>query len=126
MAAMPCRCPRRTSAVVMVVLSCLAGCGDAAPPRAPVHPVTGKVLVNGRPAEKAMVVFHPLGTADPRALKPLGTVGADGTYRLTSYLTGDGAPEGEYAVTVVWPGGPPPKAPDDLPPDRPQGRYADP
>jgi hypothetical protein len=30
-------------------------------------------------------------------------VGADGTFQLTTYRTGDGAPEGEYFVTVIWP-----------------------
>lgn len=62
--------------------------------------VTGKVLVDGAPAEGASVVFHPV---DPRLEhRPRGSVGADGTFKLTTYLPGDGAPSGDYKVTVEW------------------------
>ena len=116
----------RACATFLAVTALAAGCADVGPKRVAVYPVAGKVLFNGQPAERAMVVFHPLGANDPRALRPLATVAADGTFRLTTYTTGDGAPEGEYAVTITWPGGPPPKDPDDPPPDRLKGRYANP
>ena len=64
---------------------------------------SGKVLLpDGKPAEHALVVLHPVG--DPTSLtKPRGKVGADGTYKLTTYDTDDGAPTGEYRVTVeLW------------------------
>jgi len=68
--------------------------------RLSVSAVTGKVLVEGTPAEGANVVFHPL---DPKQeVKPRGAVGADGTFKLTTYLPGDGAPSGDYKVTVEW------------------------
>ena len=34
--------------------------------------------------------------------KPVATVAEDGTFTLTMYAAGDGAPEGEYGVTVDW------------------------
>jgi hypothetical protein len=71
--------------------------------RPKVYPVAGKVLHKGQPAAGARVVFHPSGVADPQALRPLATVGPDGSFALTSYEQGDGAPLGEYTVTVVWP-----------------------
>jgi hypothetical protein len=77
-----------------------ASCGG--PPREKVHPVGGKVLYNGQPAAGATVVFHPKKD-DPRALRPIGKVGADGTFTLTTYAHGDGAPAGDYAVVVIWP-----------------------
>lgn len=68
--------------------------------RLSLSPVTGRVLVDGAPAEGASVVFHPL---DPKQdVKPRGAVGADGTFKLTTYLPGDGAPSGDYKVTVEW------------------------
>jgi hypothetical protein len=70
--------------------------------RKPVFPVQGKVLFEGKPAAGAVVFFHPVGVAGADALRPHATVEADGTYRLTTYNGPDGAPAGEYDVTVVW------------------------
>ena len=70
--------------------------------RKTVYPVTGKVLFEGRPAVGAVVQFHPQDKVDTRAVAPLGQVGADGTFRLTTYAHEDGAPAGRYAVTVSW------------------------
>ncbi len=65
------------------------------------YPVTGRVLVNGKPATAALVTFHPVGGSvdTPR---PVARVGANGEFALTTRETGDGAPAGEYRVTVVW------------------------
>ncbi len=72
--------------------------------RKPTFPVSGKVVLpDGQPAENAQVVFHPASGADAGVPKPHGKVGADGTYKLTTYDTNDGAPAGEYRVTVeLW------------------------
>jgi hypothetical protein len=82
-------------------ISGLPGCaGDK---RKPVFPVTGQVLVDGKPAENAIVFFHnqeiPPSRADPR---PCAVVGRDGCFRLTTYESDDGAPAGKYRVTVIW------------------------
>ena len=68
----------------------------------PVFPVHGKVLVNGKPAVKAQVIFHPQNNPDPNAIRPSGEVDAEGAFTLSSYTAGDGAPTGEYAVAVLW------------------------
>ena len=87
--------------VVMVLALASAGCSKQAPQTLPVHPVTGKVTFDGRPAAGALVVFHPkdasAGLPTPNAL-----VDKQGNYTLSSYTAGDGAPAGEYVVTVVW------------------------
>jgi hypothetical protein len=70
--------------------------------RKSVYPVTGKVLFEGRPTAGAVVQFHPLDRADDNPVVPLGEVGADGTFRLTTYSHEDGAPAGRYTVTVSW------------------------
>ena len=65
------------------------------------YPVTGQVLYLGKPAEGAMVVFQPVN-AGPDSPMPTGTVGPDGTFKLTTPGRGEGAPAGEYVVLVTW------------------------
>jgi hypothetical protein len=60
------------------------------------------VRVAGRPPSHALVGFHPVGDAGPNAVHPVGEVDEQGRFTLTSYRAGDGAPEGEYRVTVAW------------------------
>jgi hypothetical protein len=69
--------------------------------RKPVYPVEGRVLFDGKPVPGAQVILHPLGDDKDHPVRPLGQVAADGTFRLTTYDAGDGAPEGAYAVTVA-------------------------
>lgn len=82
----------------------LAGCGTDKP-RA--IPAGGKVMFNKTvPPVGALVVFHPV---DPdlelrAGGKPFAKVKDDGTFTLTTYTEDDGAPEGEYVVTVDWRG----------------------
>jgi hypothetical protein len=73
--------------------------------RRPCHPVAGKVFFDGCPAPNAQVVFH-LVNADGKRLTRSGDalVEADGAYVLSTYAAGDGAPVGEYHVTVTWRG----------------------
>jgi hypothetical protein len=89
----------------LLLRSTLAGLlllGASCSGRKSVYPVTGKVLFEGRPAAGAVVQFHPLDKSEKTPVAPLGEVGADGTFRLTTYAQGDGAPAGRYAVTVSW------------------------
>ncbi len=69
--------------------------------RKPVHPVRGTILYEGAPVPEARVVFH---LVDGKKFKRAGDaiVEADGAFTLTTYQANDGAPVGEYAVTVEW------------------------
>lgn len=99
------------------------GCGD---PRLNPVPVSGKVLHQGRPAHRALIIFHPAG-GSPDARPAHGRVAADGTFRLSTEEANDGAIPGKYGVTIIWPAAP--KTPGDDPdsgPDQLKGRYADP
>lgn len=96
----------RTASVLMIAFGLLAlvqaSCSKGEP-KNPTFPVTGKVLVRGKPAEHATVVFHPVNDTDAAARRPQGKVGADGTFTLTTYEANDGAPAGEYRVTLqLW------------------------
>jgi hypothetical protein len=100
---------------------CLAGCSDGKIAR---YPVSGIVTVDGHPAEGATVVFCPVN-GSPEAMKqrPFSQTDANGKYELKTFQPGDGAPAGDYKVTIRWlafsnQGGPPP--------DRLGNRYWDP
>jgi hypothetical protein len=92
------------------------------------------VLVNGQPAVNAYLVFYPQGGSEQlQRLNPRARTGPDGRFTLMTYLHGDGAPEGEYRVAIVWHPPPPGLTVEDLHsselaalPDRLNGRYEDP
>lgn len=109
-----------TAGLVLGLVSC-----RGADPNAPV-PVRGQVRYRDRPAEGARVTFVPTGAGDPAAPRPTAAVDADGTFRLTTKLSYDGAPPGRYAVTIVYPS--PAKKVDDenVGPDLLRGKYANP
>ncbi len=101
-----------------LVLIGLLGCGhDDDTPK--VFPVSGRILVNGRPAPGAELSFHSLSAEDEKK-KPFAIADANGSYRPSTRLANDGAPAGDYAVTVVWPkvikgvGGEEDRGPDQL------------
>ena len=77
----------------------LAGCGGS---QTPVHPVRGKVLFEGKPVPHALVVLHPVEGADDQAPRPRAQVEDDGSFSVGTFAGRDGAPAGEYAVTVQW------------------------
>lgn len=69
------------------------------------HPTAGKISINGKSANGAIVRLFPVAP-QPETVSPVipsGVVREDGSFELTSYEIGDGAPEGEYRVTVEWP-----------------------
>ena len=84
-------------AVSPVTLSACGGDG-----RIPVHAVRGQVLFDGRPTPNALIVFHPVADPGRDVPRPSAKVGDDGSFALTTFAGKDGAPEGEYKVTIQW------------------------
>ncbi len=70
--------------------------------RPPVYPVQGQVFYKGKPAVGALVMFHPVNETDPQAARPHGQVDPEGAFVLSTYEVKDGAPAGEYVVTIDW------------------------
>ncbi|MAT69068.1 MAG: hypothetical protein CMJ58_06035 [Planctomycetaceae bacterium] len=85
----------------VVLLATAAGCSDG---RVPVYPVTGTVLVDGRPAVGAEVICYARNEELKRSGVPIptGVVDDSGEFVLDSYGQGDGAPAGEYDLSVIW------------------------
>src|SRR5882724_4305936 len=80
------------------------GCSDAKPGK-PVFPVHGRLTYQNKPMGQARLAFLPVGDGI-RGTSAQATTDEDGRYRLTTYRQGDGAPPGEYVVTVYWPAPP--------------------
>lgn len=116
------RCVCRPLAAI-VLLSAVLGCKAE---RAKVYPVRGRLLINGLPAEKAAVYFHPHTPIAGGNTTPFGIVASDGSYQPGTYGTNDGLPGGKYLVTVVWPQMIDFDGLETPGEDRLRGRYADP
>ncbi len=115
------RAARRFAGLALVAALC--GCGA----KERLHPVEGKLFIGGQPAANAKIAFHPLGGSAPRALIPVGVTRPDGSYSLMCRAPGDGAPAGEYVVTLIWPDVAlvQDECVEEVAHDRLKGRYAD-
>jgi len=110
----------RSFGLLGVHLALLAGCNSSEGP--PLYPTAGRLLVDGEPAHKAQVILHPANGRDfdRRGARPSGITEPDGTFRISTYRPDDGAPKGDYVVTISWP-----EDPDSLEPspDRLRGLF---
>lgn len=107
--------------IALLWLACLTlgGCGSRLPSDAqPVYPVRGTATFQGQPMRGAIVTFHAVNSR----LTARGAADLSGAFTLTTYLADDGAPAGDYTVTIYWPADfsphendpDPPLAPDQL------------
>jgi hypothetical protein len=71
-------------------------------PPCPVHPAAGIARTGKTPLVGAQIRLHPRGMTLPEDAVPTATVQADGTFTLTTFTKGDGAPAGDYVATVQW------------------------
>lgn len=86
--------------LALIVLS-FCGCGNNG--RIPTYSVKGSVFVDGQPAKEAFVTFHPRVGEPGKTLIPSAKVDETGAFSVSTYVAGDGAPAGEYDVTIKWP-----------------------
>jgi hypothetical protein len=128
---------RSVHVFVAVAAVAFCGCGGSEPVDSidkPLFPAAGKISYRGKPIPNARVTFHPVeslgagglsanpvggsgteSTPAPLVRTPFAIVKEDGTFELSTLKLGDGAPEGEYAVTVSWTGEKPTVSDSDLP-----------
>ena len=92
---------RSLRGLVAAALLTLPACGGSDFHK--VYPVTGKILVNGQPAGDCLIYLNRTFDDDhPRRVTPYALTNENGEFQITSYITNDGAPEGEYVVTIEW------------------------
>ena len=79
--------------ILFALLTPLTGCGDGRPARVP---VSGQVLVDGRPLTTGHVRIVP-----SNARAAVGAIGQDGRFTLTTFEEGDGCVPGTHGVEVT-------------------------
>jgi len=80
---------------LLILAFLLAGCGGPQ-----LVKVTGKVMINGKAAEGAVLLFHPNDANN--LFVSTATTNSDGTYTVVTDMQ-DGIPPGTYKVTLTWP-----------------------
>ena len=80
------------------LLIATSGCGDGVT-RIPTHKAQGQVLWEGKPLANAFVVLHP---ENPELVPAQASTDGAGNFTLTTFDTGDGAPAGDYKLTVAF------------------------
>jgi hypothetical protein len=73
-------------------------------PRVEVVPITGKVLVDGKPTQGIAVNFFRISErgTDFTFPDPQGISDKNGVLTISSYTVGDGGAPGEYKLTFEW------------------------
>ena len=107
---------------VIALLVSLGGCQHAPPPSGPpVLPVTGTILVDGKPTAGVTVRF--VAVDPPGGSPPAFITGSDGRFTSAAPGSDAGVPAGTYRLVVYWLDTP---SSGGMPFDRLFGRYADP
>jgi hypothetical protein len=91
---------RRALLLAVIAVLC-SSCGETPIERITVFPVKGQVLLNGKPVKGALVTFHPISSALPKNITPTGHTDENGDFAITTYEKEDGAPAGDYGVTIT-------------------------
>ena len=90
---------------LMLTAICLSSCGDGIDRGSKVvFPVTGTITVDGKsPGSALQIAVHEKGGIDKEDPSvSTGVAQPDGTFALSTYVTGDGVPKGEYTLTFTW------------------------
>lgn len=85
----------RNSLLLLLPLA-FVGCSSRADDSPPAVPVKGKVVRNGSGVKHVMVFFMKGDGAEVAS----GETNANGEFQLSTYDENDGAPAGEYKVTI--------------------------
>lgn len=87
----------------LLFFSCIviSGCmeNSSFKPTVPVFLASGKILYQGKPLAGIILIFHPADVN--QKIKSQATTDDDGKFVATTFKTADGAPEGDYIITLV-------------------------
>ena len=105
---------RRCALCAVIGLSAavaLTGCSKTRVPaikgtKLAVFPVKGKLVMDGKPMALATILFNPVAKFPKGAaqMQPRATADENGEFKVTTYANDDGAPAGDYKITISWKG----------------------
>lgn len=104
--------------VVVLAAAVLVGCSKKAAPikgaKLQVFPVKGKLVMDGKPMAAATIIFNPVVKfpAGSAQMWPHATADQNGDFSVSTYVCDDGAPAGDYKITISWKGEEALKVPD--------------
>jgi hypothetical protein len=88
----------------LAAMLCLVGCGGGNNNFKKTYPVKGRIQVDGKSPESQIAIscvnlagYDPQNPTESQCFS-----NPDGTFEISTYNTGDGVPEGEYALTFLW------------------------
>ncbi len=88
---------------LLSVVCLLTSCGPKGPPRKETFPVTGELIVDGKPAAAVQVTLTDTKGMDQELPTYSSAMTEEnGKFSISTYELGDGVPEGDYVVTFVW------------------------
>lgn len=77
--------------------------GASTAKRKPTHPVRGSAFFEGAPMVGAVITLTNEKDLPPtKPTRAFGVVEADGSFKLSTYQAFDGAPVGEYLISLTW------------------------
>lgn len=79
----------------------VTGCGETPSERVTTFPIEGTITFKGQSIPGAFVTLHPK-TPLTDVPPPRANILADGSLKVSTFDGGDGAPEGEYILTIEW------------------------
>jgi hypothetical protein len=94
---------RHYAKFALLAAFCFSACAkEPQGDRKPVQPITGTVTVDGKPGKDIFVYLNPKTPDAAHPVRPYAQVDEEGKFTISTYEQGDGAPEGEYVVTLEW------------------------
>jgi hypothetical protein len=90
--------------ICLGLLVSLLGCGPKGPARKSTVKVTGVVLVEGAPPSSSIQIqcHNVAGIEQQMPTLSQAMTNHGGVFELSTYETGDGAPPGDYIITMKW------------------------
>ena len=86
--------------VALLALAMFSGCGGDG--KLKVYVVKGQVLYNKEPLKGVDLAFHATNKSSDAGFPPHAKTDENGNFQLTTYLKDDGAPAGEFKVSIAF------------------------
>lgn len=90
----------------ILLLACLASCvalaGCSPKNSLELYPVHGKVMADKKPAVGALITFYAASSDLKLEKAPSANVKPDGSFVIGTLKPEDGAPAGDYTITIIW------------------------